>query len=165
MGSRSSEIRGRLSAALAAWLLFLAGPAGAGCSEGAVSIRGDWGTARFTVKVADTPSEQSRGLMFVEDLPTMSGMLFVYPRPQPTSFWMRNTLIPLDMLFFDETGTLTRLHAMAQPLDETPIPGGDAVQFVLEINGGLANRLGIAPGNVMRHPSVGAAAAWPCPND
>jgi len=62
----------------------------------------------------------------------------------------------------DAEGRVTRIHENAVPLDETDIPGGDAVQFVLEINGGLAKRLGIEVGSELRHPIVGAEAAWPC---
>ncbi len=101
--------------------------------------------------------------MFVEDMPAMEGMLFIYDRPQPASFWMRNTLIPLDMLFLDETGTVTRIHENAVPEDETPIPGGDAVLSVLEINGGMAARFGIEEGSQLRHPDLPQdVAAWPC---
>jgi uncharacterized membrane protein (UPF0127 family) len=75
---------------------------------------------------------------------------------------MKNTLIPLDMIFADVTGRVTRVHSNATPGDTTPIDGGDDVAFVLEINGGLAARLGIGPGAELRHPAVGAAAAWPC---
>lgn len=89
-------------------------------------------------------------------------MLFVYDRPQRVSFWMRNTLIPLDMIFMDEAGRVTRVHENAIPLDETGIPGGDEVQYVLEINGGLASRLGIDVGSELRHPIIGDDAAWPC---
>ena len=171
MGSRSARghrgprgFRG-LTAALALGLSVLGAAVAAACAPDEVTLRGEWGQARFSVEVADTPETRARGLMFVEEMPTLSGMLFVYTRPQPVSFWMRNTLIPLDMLFFDDTGRLTRLHRMARPRDETAIPGGDAVQFVLEINGGMAARLGITEGDVMRHPSIGADAAWPCPAD
>jgi uncharacterized membrane protein (UPF0127 family) len=101
--------------------------------------------------------------MFRESLPQFSGMLFVYETPQPVAFWMRNTLIPLDMLFFDPAGRLTRIESDATPLDETPIPGGDNVRYVLEINGGLAESLGIDLGAELRHPALDqAAAAWPC---
>jgi uncharacterized membrane protein (UPF0127 family) len=75
---------------------------------------------------------------------------------------MRNTLIPLDMLFADPTGRITRIHPKAVPLDETTIDGGEGVQYVLEINGGLATRLGIAEGDVMQHPMFGPEAAAPC---
>jgi hypothetical protein len=100
--------------------------------------------------------------MFVEDMPTMTGMLFIYETPRRASFWMRNTLIPLDMLFADPTGVITRVHENAVPLDETSIDGGDGVQYVLEINGGMAARLGIEAGDVMQHPAFGEDAAAPC---
>jgi uncharacterized membrane protein (UPF0127 family) len=127
-----------------------------------VTIEGDFGRASFSVTVADDDQERSRGLMFVEEMPTMTGMLFVYESPRRASFWMRNTLIPLDMLFADETGTITRIHENAVPLDETPIDGGEGVQFVLEINGGLAARLGIAEGDAMQHPAFGPDAVLTC---
>ena len=88
-------------------------------------------------------------------------MLFVYETPQPVAFWMKNTLIPLDMLFFDPEGRLTRIQREAQPHDETPRPGGDNVRFVLEINGGLAETLGIDLGAELRHPAI-EGAAWSC---
>ncbi len=144
------------------FLSLFAGPAFAACDPSRVDLRGDWGQARFTVEVADTPAERSRGLMHRETLPRSAGMLFIYERPQLVSFWMRNTLIPLDMIFMDETGTVRRVHENAVPLDETGIPGGPDIQFVLEINGGLARRLGIAEGSVLRHPAIGEDAAWAC---
>jgi uncharacterized membrane protein (UPF0127 family) len=111
----------------------------------------------------DSAEERARGLMFRESLPRFEGMLFVYDAPGPVAFWMRNTLIPLDMLFFDPAGRLSHVHANARPLDETPIPGGDNVLYVLEVNAGLAASLGIEPGSELRHPAVDQAqAAWPC---
>ena len=139
-----------------------AGAAVARCSEDRVTVIGEFGRASFSVAVADDDMERSRGLMFVEEMPTMAGMLFVYESPRRASFWMRNTLIPLDMLFADETGRITHIHENAIPLDETPISGGDGVQFVLEVNGGLSARLGIAVGDAMQHPAIGANAALPC---
>ncbi|MEQ9057540.1 MAG: DUF192 domain-containing protein [Roseovarius confluentis] len=141
---------------------FLAGAALADCEPGRVDLRGDWGTARFSVEVADDPQERSVGLMRRESLPRSAGMLFVYERPQRAVFWMKDTLIPLDMIFLDEAGTVTHIHENARPRDLTGIDGGDSVQFVLEINGGLARRLGIAEGSQLRHPAIGDAAAWPC---
>ncbi|WOI57601.1 DUF192 domain-containing protein [Palleronia sp. LCG004] len=135
----------------------------AACRDGVVELRGDFGEARFRVEVADDPAEQARGLMHVEDLPAGRGMLFVYEEAGPVSFWMRNTLIPLDMIFADATGTVTRVHANAVPLDETSIPGGDNVLSVLEINGGLAARIGIEEGSELRHAALPQDdAAWPC---
>ncbi|MGR3759527.1 DUF192 domain-containing protein [Roseobacteraceae bacterium NS-SX3] len=137
--------------------------AAAGCSAERVDLRGPWGQAGFTVEIADSEEERNRGLMFRESLPVGAGMLFVYEYPQRSAFWMKNTLIPLDMIFLDETGTVTRVHSNAVPGDLTPIPGGDKVFAVLEINGGLAARYGIAPGTQMRHEVFSpAAAVWPC---
>ncbi|NCO21269.1 MAG: DUF192 domain-containing protein [Rhodobacterales bacterium] len=164
MGSWTA--RRRLSAVLAATLAFcLAGAAAAGgaCRDTVADLRGDWGAARFAVEVADDAAERSQGLMNRAEMGQSHGMLFVYDRPQAVSFWMRNTLIPLDMIFMDGTGTVTRVHENAVPLDETPIAGGDNVQLVLEINGGLARGLGIVPGSQMRHPQVPQdSAVWPC---
>jgi len=147
-----------LAAALVAPAL---APAQAACRDDSVALRGEWGQARFTVEVADDPAERGQGLMHRESMAPGAGMLFIYERPQPARFWMRNTLIPLDMIFADETGVVTHVHENAVPLDETVIDGGDNVSHVLEINGGLAGRLGIAPGTQMQHPSF-EAPAWPC---
>ncbi|MDE0970221.1 MAG: DUF192 domain-containing protein [Octadecabacter sp.] len=139
-----------------------AGKSYAACSQDNVSVRGDFGLAQFTVEVADSIAERSRGLMFVEDMATTQGMLFVYEWPQNVSFWMRNTLIPLDIIFVDDIGIIRNIHSMALPLDETSIFGGSDIQFVLEINGGLANRLGMDVGDQMQHISFGRGAVWPC---
>lgn len=102
--------------------------------------------------------------MHVEEMPRLGGMLFVYDHPQMVSFWMENTLIPLDMIFVDETGLVRHVHSNAIPLDRTPIPGGsDDIQYVLEINGGMAETLGIDAGSVLRHPALAQdLALWPC---
>lgn len=134
----------------------------ASCSESHVDLRGAFGAARFSVDVADDPKERSQGLMFVEQMPMSTGMLFVYQAPQRAVFWMKNTLIPLDMIFMDPSGTVTHVHSNAIPGDLTGVDGGEGVQYVLEINGGLASRMGIAVGSQLRHPSIGETAAWPC---
>jgi len=143
--------------------VLIAGAAQAACLEDRLELRGDWGMARFRVEVADDTSERATGLMYRESLPSQAGMLFVYERPQSVAFWMENTLIPLDMIFADETGTVTRIHENAIPGDRTPIPGGDNIQFVLEINGGMAETLGITVGSQIQHPAIDPElAAWPC---
>lgn len=149
---------------LTCWaVLLLPAVAAAACAPDSVELRGPSGVARFTVEVADTGAERARGLMFRESMARSAGMLFVYEAPQRASFWMKNTLIPLDMIFADETGRVTRVHSNAVPHDTTPIEGGDGVRFVLEINGGLARRMGIGPGSDMRHPAIPqATAVWPC---
>jgi uncharacterized protein len=146
-----------------AGLMALAGPAMAQCSADVVELQGPGGKARFTVEVADDDTERAVGLMNRAKMAMGAGMLFVYPGPKHASFWMKNTLIPLDIIFVDATGTVTLVHENARPLDTTSIDGGMGVQFVLEINGGLAKRMGIAPGTVLRHPTVDqAVAAWDC---
>jgi uncharacterized membrane protein (UPF0127 family) len=154
----------RWSAIAALLLVGLAAPATAACRADQVELRlPSGGTARFAVEVADDGAERAQGLMFRERMATSAGMLFVYERPQHASFWMKNTLIPLDMIFADPQGRVTRVHANAIPGDTTPIDGGDGVQLVLEINGGLAARMGIVPGTDLRHPAiVQSDAAWPC---
>jgi uncharacterized protein len=140
-----------------------AGPVAADCAADRADIRGDWGSARFTVEVADDAASRSQGLMNRESMARTAGMLFLYEAPQRASFWMRNTLIPLDMIFMDPTGTVTHIHENAIPLDETPIDGGAGVQAVLEINGGLSRIMGIDVGSELRHPGIDqTAAAWPC---
>ena len=143
----------------------VAAPLGASaeCAPDVVDLRDADSELRFRVEVVDDAAERARGLMFRESLPRFSGMLFVYETPQPVAFWMRNTLIPLDMLFFDTQGRLVSIKHDAQPLDETPVPGGEAIRYVLEINGGLAESLGIEPEAQIRHPALDqAVAAWPC---
>ncbi|MEM9248641.1 MAG: DUF192 domain-containing protein [Pseudomonadota bacterium] len=134
------------------------------CNAAHVDLRGDWGQARFSVEVVDTPETRAQGLMFRESMAQSAGMLFVYQSAQAPTFWMRNTLIPLDMVFARPDGVVQHVHPEAVPLDEeTHISGGEGILVVLEINGGVAARFGIAPGTEMRHPAFGADAAWPCP--
>jgi uncharacterized membrane protein (UPF0127 family) len=153
----------RALAVSVAVLVGLALPAAAACRPAVVVLRGEGGQARFAVEVAQTEEARARGLMFRDRLPRSSGMLFVYPEPIRATFWMKNTLIPLDMIFADASGRVTRVHAMAVPGDETLIDGGPGVRAVLEINGGLAARLGIAAGSEMQHPAFAAGdPAWPC---
>lgn len=136
------------------------------CTPERLDIRGDWGTARFGIEIADDPAEQAQGLMFRESLAASAGMLFVYPRPGSPSFWMKNTLIPLDMLFIRSDGTVAHVHENAVPGDLTSIRGGQGILAVLEIKGGLSGALGIEPGDEVRHPTFGAAgAAWACDPD
>ncbi|MDD8024854.1 MAG: DUF192 domain-containing protein [Paracoccaceae bacterium] len=121
------------------------------------------GEARFTVEVADTPAERAQGLMARKSLPASAGMLFVYDSEREVAFWMKNTLIPLDMIFIDATGAVVAVHENAVPLDETPIPSGAPVQIVLEIRGGLARKIGLVPGAHLAHPAIDPARALlPC---
>lgn len=168
MGNRLDQRSGASRRKLIGWVagalaLFGGALQAAECSENSVSLRGDWGQARFSVEIADDAGERAQGLMFRESLPGSAGMLFIYDRPQLLSFWMRNTLIPLDLLFIDERGVVQHIHHNAVPHDETPITGGGDVVSVLEINGGLARRMGLTEGTELRHPAFAdARPAWPC---
>jgi uncharacterized membrane protein (UPF0127 family) len=102
---------------------------------------------KFEVEIVTTPETRAQGLMYRKSLAANAGMLFLYPGEQPVSFWMKNTLIPLDMLFLKADGRIAHIAHNAVPLDETPIDSGAAVQAVLEVNGGTANALGIKEGD------------------
>lgn len=152
----------RFFAAAFLWIAMF-GPGWAACSADQTELRGPWGRATFQTEVADTDATRSQGLMDRASLSASAAMLFVYETPRPVAFWMRDTLIPLDIIFADATGRITRIHENAVPLDETPISGGDNVQFVLEIKGGMAGLLGVTEGSELRHPSVTPdTAIWPC---
>lgn len=154
---------GRCFAAGVTVALVWAGVAHAACAPDAVELRWPGGQARFSVEVADTAALREKGLMFREHMASSAGMIFVYPAPEHTYFWMKNTLIPLDMVFADEAGRVTVVHPQAVPGDLTPIDGGEGVRYVLEINGGLAGRMGIAPGAEMRAAVMDQDKAhWPC---
>lgn len=134
------------------------------CRPDRVELRGAFGQTAFTVEIADDDAERAQGLMHRAAMPRFSGMLFVFDRPQRAVFWMENTLIPLDMLFIDNAGVVQRIHSNAVPLDRTAIDGGENIRYVLEINGGLAERLRLTPGIELRSAAIDqAAAAWPCP--
>lgn len=115
------------------------------------------GKFRFKVEIAATPAQQAQGLMQRAALPADAGMLFTYAAAQPTAFWMKNTLIPLDMLFIAADGRISHIHPNATPHSEASIPSRGPVKGVLEINGGLAARLGIRVGDVVRHANFGNA--------
>lgn len=111
-------------------------------------------THRFTVEVARSEGEQAQGLMNRASLAADRGMLFPFPQPKFASFWMRNTLIPLDMIFIRADGTIDRIAENAVPNDETPIASGGEVSAVLELAGGTAARLGIDESATVRWPAL-----------
>ncbi|MDB6179432.1 DUF192 domain-containing protein [Paracoccus sp. Z330] len=141
----------------------------ASCALDQVSFLTGEGIVRFQVEIADDAAERAQGLMFRENLPADQGMLFVYDSPRAVSFWMRNTLISLDLIFMDERGVIRHIHPMAKPLDETPIPGAlkDDPQperlLILEVAGGEAARQGLAIGQPMAYTGLPPEQAmWPC---
>ncbi len=153
-----------LGAAFALVSLAAGQGAASGCPADRVTITGDFGKAAFNVDLAADDASRAQGLMHVPHMPASRGMLFVYDRPQPMSFWMRNTLIELDMLFLDGFGVIQHIHHRAKPLDETVITSGpQLLRGVLEINGGLARRMGITKGDVVRHPAfISRENPWEC---
>ena len=106
------------------------------------------GAHRFSVQVAASFDEQEKGLMFRRSLPANDGMVFPYDPPQEVSFWMKNTLIPLDMIFIRPDGRIARITT-ARALDLTPVPSGEPISAVLEIRGGRAAELGIRAGDAV----------------
>jgi uncharacterized protein len=113
------------------------------------------GPQRFSVELALTPEQMALGLMYRRSLAPYSGMLFVYPSERPVAFWMKNTFIPLDMLFIGADGHIRRIVMRTVPLSTIPISSVDAVRAVLEVNSGTADRLGIKPGDVVHHLALG----------
>ena len=104
-------------------------------------------THKFIVEVARTPEEQARGLMERQSLAPDRGMIFTYATPQPVAFWMKNTLIPLDMIFVAPGGRILRIEENTVPLSLDPVGSGEAVEAVLELAGGRSAELGIAAGD------------------
>ncbi|HEX7758848.1 MAG TPA: DUF192 domain-containing protein [Caulobacteraceae bacterium] len=159
--------RWRLSLGLALGALFLAGSVhaassptlsdGTPCTAGQKPLRTEplqiktaRGHYRLWVEMADTEGTRETGLMCRTVVPGNGGMLFDFKTPQQVSFWMRNTIIPLDMLFIAKDGRVVSIARNATPENETPIPSGGAVVGVLELRGGRAAELGAAPGDRVR---------------
>jgi uncharacterized protein len=124
----------------------------AGLEQVALTIASSNGEHRFTVEVARTPEEQAHGLMFRNQVPADRGMIFPYDPPVQVSFWMKDTLIPLDMLFIGPDGKIGRIAANAVPMSLDPVPSIDPVAAVLEIAGGRAAELGIKEGDKVSWP-------------
>lgn len=145
----------------AVWLLWR-GAAPAAVESGqrletvALTIESAAGRHTFRVELARTPQEQARGLMFRRRLAPDAGMLFVNRRPEVALMWMKNTLIPLDMLFIDAEGRIVRIAERTVPESEATVSSGVPVVAILELNGGTASRLGIAAGDRVVSPALEA---------
>lgn len=105
----------------------------------------------LSVLMADEDDERSRGLMFRSELSDSEGMLFDYGQPQPISMWMRNTEIPLDIIYINSDGEIVKIIANAQPMSLRSLPSEFQVQAALEVRGGLSLEQGIRPGSIVRH--------------
>lgn len=106
----------------------------------------------FEVELADTDATRSRGLMFRREMAEDAGMLFDFETERLVTMWMRNTYIPLDMVFIRADGTVARIARDTEPFSEETISSGEPVLAVLEVNAGTAERIGLAAGDAVRHP-------------
>ena len=114
------------------------------------------GSFRFTVEMAVDDPQRTLGLQFRESLAAHAGMLFDYGSTRPVAMWMKNTLVPLDMLFISADGRVVNIATGTVPKSLTSIPSSGPVRAVLEINAGTAARLGIVPGDWVKHPIFGS---------
>jgi len=110
---------------------------------------------QFQVELALSRSQRAMGLMYRRALPADTGMLFIFRDEAPRSFWMRNTYIPLDIIYLDSNGRIVSIVAMAEPENDTPRPSEGPAKAVLEIQGGLSAKLGIGKGDMVRHALLG----------
>src|SRR5438477_8199552 len=116
------------------------------------------GPHKFTVELAATPGQMEQGLMFRKSMAPDAGMLFDYRAPSMAAMWMKNTLIPLDMLFVDQQGRIINIHERAVPGSLDPIAAAGPARAVIELNGGTAAHLGIKPGDRVTFPIFGNAS-------
>lgn len=123
-----------------------------GLAQVPLTIDGQGKPHRFTVEVAANPTDQERGLMFRQSLAPDAGMIFPMPRPEVATFWMKNTLIPLDLIFIRADGRIANIAADATPMSLAMISASEPVTAVLEIAGGRAAALDIRPGDKVRWP-------------
>lgn len=152
-------MRAALSAfsACLVWMLVALAPSAAlaqaaapGAPEQLTIVSGDKRHV-FQVEVMRTPDQRARGLMHRNYMPADRGMLFDFARNEPVAMWMQNTYITLDMLFIRADGTIARIAERTEPLSTRTIPSGEPVLSVLEINGGISDKLGIKPGDRIEH--------------
>ncbi len=148
----AGPMRAPLSACLSTAIALMAS-AGSTLAETATLVTAS-GRHSIEVEIADTPQSREIGLMNRDELADGTGMLFDFHDSRPVSMWMKNTLIPLDMLFIDKSGTVVRIARNARPHSLEVIPSGKPVRYVLEINGGAAAAYGAKAGDRLEHPSI-----------
>ncbi|MBI4922952.1 MAG: DUF192 domain-containing protein [Devosia nanyangense] len=149
---RSAEPAARLAVAL-----LVIGTVAACSADNRAVLHTAKGDFAFTIEIADTNATRAKGLMFRTALAPDAGMLFDYHQEQPATFWMQNTLIPLDMVFISADGIVKTIHVNARPMDTTTISSEVPVRFVLEIAGGRSVEIGLEPGDRMEQVRVGTA--------
>lgn len=136
---------------IAVYLLWATAPAVPAGRE-TLEIASKTGVHAFSVEMATTEAEREKGLMYRKSLPEGQGMLFDFQRDQEVGFWMKNTYIPLDMIFIRGDGRILRIAENTEPLSERIVSSNGPVRAVLEVIGGTARKLGIAPGDRVAHP-------------
>jgi uncharacterized membrane protein (UPF0127 family) len=119
----------------------------AGLAKVPLTIHSANGDHKFTVEVAATPEEQEHGLMFRKSVPPNTGMIFPYDPPAQVSFWMKNTLVPLDMVFIGPDGKISRIAENTTPMSLDPVASIDPISAVLELAGGRSAQLGLKAGD------------------
>jgi uncharacterized protein len=142
-------------AALLALVIFFAASVGFTAQGGeldSLEIVTATGRHAFQVEIANNDATRERGLMDRRYMAPDHGMLFEFDRAEPVAFWMKNTYIPLDMIFIAPSGVVTHIAANAEPLSERVIPSGGPSIGVLEVNGGVAASIGVKVGDRVRHP-------------
>jgi uncharacterized membrane protein (UPF0127 family) len=145
-----------------AFLLLCACSAGTIAQTEPLAISGKKGKPHtFQVEIARNDTDRAYGLMGRTSMPADHGMLFVFEKPQESAFWMKNTLIPLDIIFIDEKGVIHAIHPMAKPHSREIIKSGGPVRAGLELNGGMAGKLGLKPGDTVHHRVFGNELARP----
>lgn len=149
---------GRLAAGAGLALILLVPlQEGLAAETGTLVLETDSGSHRLTIELARTPQEQRLGLMYRRSLPADGGMLFLYDRPQPVTMWMRNTLIPLDMVFIGADARVHRIENHTEPFSTEIISSEGEVQAVLELNAGKASAIGLKTGDKVKYPGLGQA--------
>ncbi len=143
---------------LALFLVLLAGPALAQpvtFPKDMLTVETSAGARhRFNVELATSPQQIAQGLMYRRQMAPDAGMLFIFERPDPAVFWMKNTSIPLDLICSGVDGRILNIAERTIPQSETPVPASGPTRAVLEVNGGTSARLGIKPGDRVRHSSL-----------
>lgn len=132
-------------------------------AAGALVLKTETGDHSFNIEVATTDQDRALGLMFRRSLPDDAGMLFLYDPPQPAAMWMKNTLIPLDIVFISPAGTVHRIESDTEPFSTALIPSEGAVAAVLELNAGQADKIGLKRGDQVVYPGL-ASGAGPQPS-
>jgi uncharacterized membrane protein (UPF0127 family) len=143
--------RFRWISAIILGLLLAAGPSRA-ADPHILEITSKTGVHAFSVEIVDNDASRAKGLMFRKELPEGQGMLFDFQHDQDVAFWMENTYISLDMIFIRGDGQILKIAENTTPLSTRIIPSGGPVRAVLEVIGGTARKLGIAPGDRVAHP-------------